>query len=101
LEIRLTVSNRNESTVSHVPFSLLSPVETWFIAAMPWQIQDSDVSVALLSTLYIFLIFMCIHSYGGANSAQLYQISLRLGIGWAWWLTPLIPALGRQRQEDF
>jgi hypothetical protein len=20
---------------------------------------------------------------------------------WAWWLTPLIPALGRQRQADF
>jgi hypothetical protein len=21
--------------------------------------------------------------------------------GWWWWCTPLIPALGRQRQEDF
>jgi hypothetical protein len=21
--------------------------------------------------------------------------------GWEWWLTPLIPALGRQRQADF
>jgi hypothetical protein len=25
----------------------------------------------------------------------------RMEMGWAWWLTPLILALGRQRQADF
>jgi hypothetical protein len=25
----------------------------------------------------------------------------KVKVSWAWWCTPLIPALGRQRQADF
>jgi hypothetical protein len=29
------------------------------------------------------------------------NIWLKLLFSWAWWCTPLIPALGRERQADF
>jgi hypothetical protein len=28
-------------------------------------------------------------------------VCIKKGPVWAWWCTPLIPALGRERQEDF
>jgi hypothetical protein len=32
---------------------------------------------------------------------MLFNSSKKIHLCWAWWHTPLIPALGRQRQTDF
>jgi hypothetical protein len=40
-----------------------------------------------------------------ATKTKTFEVCIRIGIkklvSWAWWFTSLIPALGRQRQEDF
>jgi hypothetical protein len=46
------------------------------------------------SSLFLFKIHLCVCVYAYGD----HKTSLS---GWAWWRTPLIPALGRQRQVDF
>jgi hypothetical protein len=43
----------------------------------------------------------CVRATGARDACVCQPPDMKTRESWAWWHTPLIPALGRQRQMDF
>jgi hypothetical protein len=52
--------------------------------------------------IHIYLVYLCSYVLGATENNYIYVLYIKIThLSQAWWCTPLVPALGRQRQVDF